>query len=95
MRIASVLLFLLQPALIRTGRSDVHVRTGAIVPFLALTVAAMAIPVGLYVVERDLAAGLGPTAASSLLGVVTAMTAFVALVAGGVAFRSRLPSTND
>lgn len=86
---AWVLLFLLQPTLIRTGRFDVHVRTGAIGPFLALTVAVTAIPVGLYVVERDLAAGLGPTAVSSLLGVVTAMTVFVALVAAGVAFRSR------
>lgn len=85
---AWVLLFVLQPTLIRAGRYDVHVRTGALGSVIALVVAATAIPVGLYVVERDLA-GFGPVAVSSLLGVVTAMSLFLALVAAGVACRDR------
>lgn len=60
---------------------------------IAVTVAGTAVPVGLYVVERDLAAGLGATAVSSLLGVVTAMTAFLGLVVAAVAFRGR-PAVN-
>ena len=86
---AWVLLFVLQPTLIRAGRYDIHVRTGALGAVIALVVAVTAIPVGLYVVERDLAAGFGPVAVSSLLGVVTAMSLFLALVAAGVACRDR------
>jgi hypothetical protein len=85
---AWVLLFVLQPTLIRAGRYDIHVRTGALGAVIALVVAVTAIPVGLYVVERDLA-GFGPVAVSSLLGVVTAMSLFLALVAAGVACRDR------
>lgn len=86
---AWVLLFLLQPALIRAGRYDLHIRTGMVGALIALAVAVTAVPVGLFVVERDLAAGLGPTAVSSLLGVITAMTVFLALVAAAIAFRRR------
>lgn len=86
---AWVLLFVLQPTLIRAGRYDIHRWTGAVGTAIALAVAITGVPVGLYVVERDVAAGLGPTAVSSLLGVVTAMTVFLALVAAGVAFRGR------
>jgi hypothetical protein len=86
---AWVLLFLLQPTLISAGRYDIHRWTGVFGTAIALAVAVTGVPVGLYVVERDLAAGLGPTAVSSLLGVITAMTVFLVLVAAGVAFRSR------
>lgn len=86
---AWVLLFVLQPTLIRAGRYEIHVRSGAIGVFIAFAVAMTGVPVGIYVVERDLAAGIGPAAVSSLLGVVTAMTVFLALVAAGVAFLSR------
>lgn len=86
---AWVLMFVLQPTLIRAGRYDIHVRTGVIGAAIAFAVALTGVLVGLYVVERDLAAGIGPVAISSLLGVVTGMTLFLALVAGGVAFRGR------
>ena len=86
---AWVLLFLLQPALIRAGRYDLHIRTGMVGALIAVAVAVTAVPVGLFVVERDLAAGLGSTAVSSLLGVITAMTMFIALVAAAIAFRRR------
>lgn len=86
---AWVLMFVLQPTLIRAGCYDIHVRTGAIGAAIAFGVAITGVLVGLYVVERDLAAGIGPGAISSLLGVVTGMTLFLALVAAGVAFRGR------
>lgn len=86
---AWVLLFGLQTTLIWTGRYDIHVRTGVLGVFIAMVVAGTAVPVGLYVVERDLAAGLGPLAVSSLLGVVTAISLFLVLVAAGVACRDR------
>lgn len=88
-----VLLFVLQPALIRAGRYDVHARTGALGALLAVLVAVSAVPAGLYQVERDLAAGLGATAVSGLLGTITSMVLFLGLVAAGVAFRGR-PATH-
>lgn len=84
-----VTLFLLQALLVRAGRFDIHVRVGVIGALLAVVVAATAIPVGVHVVRRDLAAGLGPSALSSLVGVVTSMALFLALAAAGVALRGR------
>lgn len=84
-----VLLFVVQPALIQRRRYDLHVRAGALGAIIALVVPATAIPVGLYVVERDLAAGLGATAVSGLLGVVTASLIFLALVIAAIALRAR------
>lgn len=87
-----VLLFVLQPGLIRLGRYDVHVRTGAIGAVLAVVVAVTAVPVALYAVERDLTAGLD-FAVSTLPGVFTSMALFLALVIAGVLNRHR-PQTH-
>jgi hypothetical protein len=84
-----VLLFLAQASLIRTKRFALHARAGFAGLVLALTVAASAVPVGLYAVDRDLRAGLGATAVSSLVGTVTAMVIFLGLVAAAIAFRRR------
>ena len=90
---AWVLLFVLQPALIRARRYNLHTRTGMVGALIAVLVSFTAVPVGLFVVERDLAAGLGPAAVSSLLGVITAMTVFLALVSAAIAYR-RQPATH-
>lgn len=81
-----IALFVLQPSLIRAGAYDIHVRTGALGAVLALAVAITGVQVGGFAAERDFAAGGGPTAISSLVGVVTGMTMFLALVAAGVVF---------
>lgn len=89
---AWVLLFVLQPSLIRLGRYDVHVRTGAIGAVLAVVVAVTAIPVALFAVERDLAADLD-FAVSTLPGVFSSMALFLGLVVAGVMNRHR-PQTH-
>ena len=60
-----VLLFVLQPSLIRAGRYDIHVRTGLL--GLAMATAITAVPVALLAVERDPQFWLGVVAADSLM----------------------------
>lgn len=88
-----IALFVLQPSLIRAGAYDIHVRTGVLGAVLALAVAITGVQVGVFAAERDLAAGVGPTAISTIVGVVTGMTMFLALVAAGIAFRAK-PDTH-
>lgn len=88
-----IALFVLQPSLIRAGAYDIHVRTGMLGALLAIAVAITGVQVGVFATERDLAAGVGPTAISTILGVVTGMTVFLALVAAGIAFRKN-PDTH-
>ena len=87
--LAWVVLFIVQPWLVRAGRIRLHRTLGLAAIPLAVAMAASGIGVGLYAVQRDLAAGLGETAYSQLLGVVTAMTGFVILVAIGIALRRK------
>ncbi|MBY0421916.1 MAG: hypothetical protein K2Q06_06395 [Parvularculaceae bacterium] len=86
---AFIALFVGQTVLARAGRYDWHVRAGAFGALLAVVVATSAIPVGVYAVKRDLAAGLGDSAMSSLVGVVTSMSLFLALVSAAVALRGK------
>lgn len=83
-----IALFVLQPVLIRMGRYDIHVKTGAFGALLAGAVVFTGVQVGLYATERDLDAGGGATTVSSLVGVCTSLTMFLALVAAGIIFRS-------
>lgn len=88
-----IALFVLQPSLIRAGAYDIHVRTGMLGALVAIAVAITGVQVGVFATERDLAAGVGPTAISTILGVVTGMTVFLALVIAGIAFRKQ-PDTH-
>jgi hypothetical protein len=81
-------LFIAQPAMIRMDRFSVHVILGSLGLAIALGVAVTGIATGLYATNRDLAAGQGEIAISSLLGTCTSMLMFVALVAAGVLNRS-------
>jgi hypothetical protein len=90
---AWVILFVVQPSLIRAQAYGVHKMLGAAGAVMALAMAASGIGVGLYAAERDFAAGGGETAISSLLGICTAMAMFVLLVGAGVALRGR-PETH-
>ena len=86
-----VLLFVLQPGLIRAERYGVHMRTGLLGLGLATATAITAVPVALLAVARDLASGFGAGAVSSLPGVLTSMAIFLGLVLAGAwaAFRGR------
>lgn len=78
-----VLLFVLQPSLVRAGRYRIHIWSGCLGLGLAIATAFTSIPVALFAVERDLALLGEAGAVSSLLGVLTSMTLFVMLVLAG------------
>jgi hypothetical protein len=84
-----ILLFVTQPSLIRAGHWRLHQKLGAVGGVIALAMAASGVAVGHYAAKRDLAAGAGEFASSSLVGVCTAMLMFLGLVAAGIAFRRR------
>ncbi|MBA3811848.1 MAG: hypothetical protein H0X27_09470 [Caulobacteraceae bacterium] len=78
-----------QPLLIRTHRWQLHQKLGLVALPLAVAMAMSGTGVGLYAVRRDLAAGAGDIGYSSLIGVLTTMAIFVALVAAAIALRKR------
>jgi hypothetical protein len=86
---AWVLLFLMQTILLRKGQLPVHRRMGYTGVIVALGAAVTMIPAGLYQIERDLIKGLGETAVSSIVGVITTAVIFFGLVTAGVIYRSR------
>jgi hypothetical protein len=86
---AWIALVTLQPLLIRTGRWHLHRKLGLVALPLAVAMAMSGTGVGLYAVRRDLAAGAGDIAYSSLIGVLIAMILFVAFVAAAILLRKR------
>ena len=84
---AWVLLFLLQTILIRNRQMSVHRRIGFVGFFIALGAAVTMVPAGLYQIERDLAKGLGDTAVSSIVGIITSAVVFLGLVMAGIIYR--------
>lgn len=66
-----ILLFLVQPLLVRFNHPTLHRRIGRTGIPLSLCVALTMIPAGVYPETRDVAAGQGPTAISAILGVIT------------------------
>lgn len=82
-------LLLVQPMLVRHGRSGLHRKLGLIALPLAVAMAASGLGVGTFAVSRDLAAGGGDVAYSQLIGVVAAMTFFVAYVSIALATRRK------
>jgi len=85
--VAWVLLFAVQPLLVRLGRVGWHRRIGRVGLPLALGVALTMLPAGMVQVTREVNAGAGPTGISGIVGIVTAAMIFVALVAAGVSAR--------
>jgi len=85
--LAWVLLFFTQPLLIRWRALPAHRSLGYMGLPLALGVAGTMIPAGLFATVRDVHAGLGSVAVSSLLGVVTSAVLFIVLVAAGITAR--------
>lgn len=86
---AWVLLFLLQTILLRRGQLSIHRQIGYAGIAVALGAAVTMIPAAMYQIERDLAKGLGDTAVSSIVGVITSAIIFFGLVAAGVIYRKR------
>jgi len=80
---AWVLLFALQPMLIRMRHVNWHRRVGQLGVPLAVAVAITMIPAGVVQVRRELSQGFGDVAISSILGVCTSGLMFVLLVVAG------------
>lgn len=90
---AWVILFVFQPALIRSENYRLHQYLGVLGLLIAAGISVTMIPAGIFVVDRDLNQGLGEFAYSSLLGVVTSGILFLTLVLAGIVNRKR-PQTH-
>jgi len=84
-----VILMVVQPLLVRRQALRLHRKLGLLALVLAPAMAASGVGVGLYAVQRDVSAGLGGLAYSTLIGVLTAMSIFVLFVAIGLHLRNR------
>jgi hypothetical protein len=85
-----VCLFLVQSVLILNKKLTVHKSLGYWGIFIASGAAVTIVPAGLYAVEKELAQGLGETAISTILGVVTSALMYFLLVIAGI-FNRRKP----
>ena len=88
-----IALFVIQVSLVRRGHVSVHRQLGVLALVLVPGVVLSTFAVGVAAMRRDLAAGVGPLAISSLLGVITSMAWFAGLVTLGL-LRRRHPATH-
>ncbi len=86
---AWILLFVIQPSLIRRWSYRSHKTLGVVGVVLALAMAASTVAAGIYAAKRDFAAGGGEAAISSIVGVCTSMAVFLGLVLAGAMFRGK------
>ena len=84
-----VALFIMQSLLIQSRNVKLHKQFGLLGIFIAAGIVITFVPVGLYQVERELNAGLGQTAISSILGTITSGLIFGSLVIAGILMRKR------
>lgn len=85
---AWIFLFVIQTALIHYRKYHIHQVLGFSGLFIAAGLTITMVPVGLYVVRRELAQGLGSTAYSTLLGTITSGIMFFILVLAGILKRN-------
>ena len=83
------LVLLFQSSLIQSKKVRVHLTFGYIALAVAAGVVISTMAVGVYAMKRDVAAGLGQLAVSSLLGTFTAPIMVAILVALAVKYRRR------
>lgn len=81
--------FVGQSVLVRTKNLRIHRRIGFFGFGLAVCVAVSTMATGVYVLKRDLAAGGGHTAVSSLVGTFTTPIIFMMLVTAAILYRRR------
>lgn len=84
-----LMLFLLQPALIRLNAFPVHRLTGMAAIPVAGMVLIGGVGTGVFAVSRDLAAGMGDFAYASIVGTVSGLLIFFCLVVAGILNRHR------
>ncbi len=86
---AWILLFVIQPSLIRWWGYQLHKTLGVVGVVLALAMAWSGVYVMIYAATRDLAVTGGEVAASSILSTCAAMALFLGLVLAGAMFRGK------
>ncbi len=84
-----VLLFTLQAYLIRSRKPKIHIRLGLLGIIIALGAAFSLIPVAKFIMERDLQLGMGDTAFSNSVGLLTTGVVFLILVGFGLYYRRK------
>lgn len=84
-----VLLLLVQTWAVRYRNFRLHRSLGYFGLLIAAGILVTLLPAGMYQVRRDLSAGLGDTAISALLGIVTSGIIFGTLVGAGFIYRRK------
>lgn len=84
-----VFLFLLQTVAVKFNNFRLHKKLGYTGFFIAVGILITMLPTGLFQVNRDLANGLGVTAISQIVGVVTTALMFAVLVGAGYVYRKK------
>jgi hypothetical protein len=84
-----ILLFFVQTLLINSRKYNVHMTLGIFGDFIAFGTASTMLPVGMYAAHKELKQGLGDTAISGIVGVVTSAIMFFGIVIAGVMNRKR------
>jgi vacuolar-type H+-ATPase subunit I/STV1 len=84
-----ILLFLVQTIAVKVRNFRLHITLGYFGLFIALGIVATMLPTGLFQVNRDLSKGMGKTAVSQIVGIVTTALMFAILVAAGFAYRKK------
>lgn len=82
-----IILFVVQSQLIHSKNFKTHKSLGFAGLFIALGATITLIPVGLFAVNKELASGLGETAISGFLGILTSGTIFLCFVLCGILYR--------
>jgi len=84
-----VVLFSAQTVFIRVKNIRLHMSLGYLGLFIAAGITVTMLPTGLFQVNRDLKNGLGDTAISSILGIITTLLAFLIFVTAGFLYRKK------
>jgi len=84
-----VLLFFIQTIAVRYRNFRLHKTLGYSGLFIALGIIATMLPTGMFQVKKDLMKGMGETAVSSIVGIVTTLIIFSILVGAGFVNRKK------
>lgn len=79
-----IILFVIQTSLINLKKYRMHMFLGIGGILIAIGVALTMLPVGIYAANKELTQGLGETAISGIVGVVTSAIMFLSIVAAGI-----------
>ncbi len=86
---AWVLLFILQAVFIQTKNIKLHKKLGVLGMLIGAGIVITFVPVGLFQVKKELDAGLGQTAISSIVGIITSGVIFGSLVIAALLKRNQ------